>query len=100
MTEKVKIIKGLVQKIMANQSKLQAEADSSQEVSIKKRCYKCIMPGCNYTAPNGFFKWPKKEYLKKKWEKICGLENVSENAKVCTPHFHPDHIIKRRQKSN
>jgi hypothetical protein len=86
-----------IAKIMANQSKFQAEADSSQEVSIKKRCYKCIMPGCNYTAPNGFFKWPKKEYLKKKWEKIRGLENVSENAKVCTPHFHPDHIIKRSQ---
>ena len=85
---------------MANQSKLQAEADSSEELSSKKRCYKCIMPGCNYTAPNGFFKWPKQEYLKKKWEKICGLENVSENAKVCIPHFHPDHLIKRSQNTS
>ena len=51
---------------MANQSKLQAEADdSSQKESIKKRCYKCIMPGCNYTAPNGCFKWPKKNTLRK-----------------------------------
>ena len=83
---------------MANQSKLQP--DSSPELSIKKRCYKCIVPGCNYSAPNGFFKWPKKEYLKKKWEKICGLENVSENAKVCIPHFHPDHLIQRSQNTS
>ena len=99
MAEKVKIQRKIA-KIMANQSKFQAEADSTQEVSIKKRCYKCIMPGCNYTAPNGFFKWPKKEYLKKKWEKICGLENVSENAKVCIPHFHPDHLIQRSQNTS
>ena len=58
------------------------------------------MPGCNYSAPNGFFKWPKKEFLKKKWEKICGLENVSENAKVCIPHFHPDHLIQRSQNTS
>ena len=51
-------------------------------------------------APNGFFKWPKQEYLKKKWEKICGLENVSENAKVCIPHFHPDHLIQRSQNTS
>lgn len=40
---------------MANQSKLQP--DSSPELTIKKRCYKRIVPGCNYSAPNGFFKW-------------------------------------------
>ena len=55
------------------------------------------MPGCNYSAPNGLFKWPKKEYYKKKWEKMCGLENVSENAKICISHFHPDHLMKKNQ---
>ena len=77
---------------MANQSKFQ---DSSSEKSGKKCCYRCVMPGCNYYAPNGFFTWPKKDYLKKKWEQICGLENVSQNAKLCLSHFDPEHYIKK-----
>ena len=66
----------------------------------QKRLYirSCIMPGCNYSASNGLFRWTTKEYLKKKWEKICGLENVSENAKICMSHFHPDHIMKRNHR--
>ena len=79
-----------------NQSKT-GQVDSSDEKAKQKRPYSCTMPGCNYSAPNGLFTWPKKEYYKKKWEKICGLENVSENAKICISHFHPDHLMKKNQ---
>ena len=48
---------------MANQSKLQP--DSSPELTIKKRRYKCIVPGCNYSAPNGFLNGQKKNTSRK-----------------------------------
>ena len=74
--------------------------DIGAEEIVAKQKRSCIMPGCNYSAPNGLFRWTTKEYLKKKWEKICGLQNVSENAKICMSHFHPDHIMKRNQERN
>ena len=76
------------------------QVDSSDEKAKQKRLFirSCIMPGCNYSASNGLLRWTTKEYLKKKWEKICGLENVSENAKICISHFHPDHIMKKNRR--
>ena len=73
------------------------QVDSSDEKAKQKRLFirSCIMPGCNYSASHGLLRWTTKENFKKKWEKICGLENVSENATICVSHFHPDHIMKK-----
>ena len=62
-------------------------------------CVQCILPTCNFRAPNGFYNFPKIEELKTKWIQILGLnpEDVKKNSKICSHHFSSDQI---RETSN
>ena len=59
-----------------------------------KNCVQCMLPTCNFRAPNGFYNFPKIKKLKTKWIEILGLypEDVKKKSKICSYHFSPDQI--------
>ena len=70
-----------------------------EPVSTEGKKYKCMLPTCNFRAPNGFYYFPKIEKLKTKWIEILGVnpEDVKKSSKICSHHFSPDQI---RETSN
>ena len=71
-----------------------------EDTTIKKKRIinrKCAIPFCSYFAPNGFHSFPRKDFWRKKWLKICGLkeEDVRKKSGICSSHFHSSHYIER-----
>ena len=80
---------------MANQSKFQEQEPEGSDQKPKKtvRKKKCVSPSCNYNAPDGFFGFPKKDFLKKKWLEALGLsEDQVKSYSQGTIHILRNHF--------
>ena len=76
------------------------DQDQKNETNIKKPriCYKkCKIRSCNHTAASGFTSFPKKEFLRNKWLKACGLkeEDLKKSDVICFDHFYQADFIPR-----
>ena len=85
---------------------MESEAESSSEKEAKpavkkRRIYKrqCAIKSCNFFAPNGYFSFPTKDFMRKKWIKACGLnsDDVKTRDQLCSEHFHDYDVIPRTQ---
>ena len=61
----------------------------------------CIISGCVNKGSKGFFRFPseKNPEQRKAWLKICGLEDVNINDKICSIHFNKYDFFPRRNEN-
>ena len=61
--------------------------------TVKKKHFRCSLPSCSYYAPKGFYGFPKNEKLRKKWQDLCGMEEVKKCDRLCFQHFEESQIM-------
>ena len=59
----------------------------------KQQHFRCSLPTCSYYAPKGFYGFPKNEKLRKRWQDLCGMEEVKKCDRLCFQHFEESQIM-------